>query len=236
MFAKSVINDIFIIPKIFGPEAVTFLSNDDKTRNPLDLDAATLETPILMHLGYKVKLPNHSFVATHVAKHDTFNALIHSHNLIELFKCRDIPQKPILLMEMGAAQDEAPWCPKPMHTAVYLFKEIKLDALICGVNAVGFSLFNAIERRMAYLSHDFTDVIMLHDQFGSHYAVNGVAADAELEKQNFLLSVAESLTTIWSRTVIDEHDVDARSMVLSHFQPTFDLSRNQAVGFYHQNI
>ena len=64
MFAKSVINDIFIIPKIFGPEAVTFLSNDDKTRNPLDLDAATLETPILMHLGYKVKLPNHSFVAT----------------------------------------------------------------------------------------------------------------------------------------------------------------------------
>ena len=144
---------MFIIPKIFGPEAVTFLSNDDKTRNPLDLDAATLETPILMHLEYKVKLPNHSFVATPAhkpilsvyavceitwkgevfysgdtfvrlrsAKHDTFNAFIHSHNLIELFKCRDIPQKPILLMEMGAAQDEAPWCPKPMHTAVYLFK------------------------------------------------------------------------------------------------------------------
>ena len=38
------------------------LSNDDKARVPPGLAAASLQAPILMHLEYKVRLPDHTFV------------------------------------------------------------------------------------------------------------------------------------------------------------------------------
>ena len=56
------IDDMFSVAKIFGPHALTFLSNDDEATVPLGLAAATLQAPILMHLDYKVTLPDHSFV------------------------------------------------------------------------------------------------------------------------------------------------------------------------------
>lgn len=67
MFAKSFVDDIFSVAKLFGPDAVLFLSNDDKARVPLGLAAANLQAPILMHMEYKVRLPDHSFVV--VPKH-----------------------------------------------------------------------------------------------------------------------------------------------------------------------
>ena len=66
------------------------------------------------------------------------------------------------------ASDEAPRFPKPLYTAVLLFKELKLDVLMHGVNAAGLSAFNPVERRMAPLSHDLAGVILPHDSFGSH--------------------------------------------------------------------
>lgn len=40
-------------------------------------------------------------------------------------------------MEMDGVKEEAPRCPKPMHTTAYLFKQLRLDALIHGINASG---------------------------------------------------------------------------------------------------
>ena len=45
-------------------------------------------------------------------------------------------------METDGAQDEAPRYPKPLLCGIALFKELKLDALIHGVNAAGLSAFN----------------------------------------------------------------------------------------------
>ena len=64
---------------------------------------------------------------------------------------------------------------------------------------------------MAALSHDLANVILPYDQFGLHLDVISVAVDAELEKQN-LLSAAETLAAIWSRTVTDGHGMDPRAM------------------------
>ena len=61
------------------------------------------------------------------------------------------------------------------------------------------------------MSHDFANVTLPYDQFGLHLDVISVTVDAEVEKQN-LLSVAETLATIWSRTVIDGHGMDPRAM------------------------
>ena len=38
------------------------MSNDDKAPVPLGLAAANLQAPILMHMEYRVTLPDHNFV------------------------------------------------------------------------------------------------------------------------------------------------------------------------------
>lgn len=62
MFAKSMVDDLNEICQLFGRQNVTFMSNDDKARIPLGLAAASLQAPIMMHLEYKVRLPDHDFV------------------------------------------------------------------------------------------------------------------------------------------------------------------------------
>ena len=39
-----------------------FLSQNDKARVPLGLPAARKQAPLLMHLDYKISLPDHDFV------------------------------------------------------------------------------------------------------------------------------------------------------------------------------
>ena len=46
---------------LFGPDVVVFMSNDDKARVPLGLTAANKQGQILMHMSYKVRLPDHDF-------------------------------------------------------------------------------------------------------------------------------------------------------------------------------
>ncbi|XP_047144174.1 uncharacterized protein LOC124817793 [Hydra vulgaris] len=64
MFAKSFIDDMFEVCKLFGPKAVLFISNDDKARVSLGIAAASLQAPLLMHMEYKVKLMDHDFVVS----------------------------------------------------------------------------------------------------------------------------------------------------------------------------
>ena len=60
MFAKSFMDDLINVCKLFGPQSVLFLSNDGRAR--VHLAAAFLQPPILMHMEYKVRLPDHNFV------------------------------------------------------------------------------------------------------------------------------------------------------------------------------
>ena len=62
MFTKSLFDDMNEICQLFGSKNVTVMSNDDKARVPLGLSAASLQAPIMMHLEYKVRLPDHDFV------------------------------------------------------------------------------------------------------------------------------------------------------------------------------
>ena len=237
MFACSFVQDMFAIAQLFGPEAVLFLSNDDKARVPLGLAASSLQAPILMHLEYKVRLPDHDFVVgprhklipsvygvcnvkedgdvsysgdtfitVRSGKHDSSSAATHSYDVHNLFRSQLVPRKPILLMMTDGAQDEAPRFPQPLASAISIFKEFELDALIHGVNAAGLSAFNPVERRMAPLSHDLAGIILPHDHYGNHLNNDGTTADVELEKENFY-KAAEVLSEVWSKTVIDGHNV-----------------------------
>ena len=102
-----------------------------------------------------------TFIRVRSGKNDSSTAFTHVYDLRELFLKGCLPQKPILLMETDGAQDEAPRFPKPLSTAVSLFKQMKFDVFIYVVNAAGLSAFNPVERRMAPLSHDLAGLILL---------------------------------------------------------------------------
>ena len=50
------------VGKLFASYVVLFISNANKFKVPMGLDAANLQTPILMHLEDKVRLPDHNLV------------------------------------------------------------------------------------------------------------------------------------------------------------------------------
>ncbi|CAF4172871.1 unnamed protein product, partial [Rotaria sp. Silwood2] len=60
--ATNTINHLKTLAGSFGNDAVFFLSQDDKARVPIGLPAARKQAPLLMHLDYKVTLPDHDFV------------------------------------------------------------------------------------------------------------------------------------------------------------------------------
>ena len=242
MFAKSFMDDMFEVCELFGSKSVLVLSIDDKARVKLGLAAASLQSPMLMSMDYKVRLTDHSFVAgeshslipsvygvceidekgcltysgntfirVRSGKHDSSTPFTHAYDIRELFKCEQIKLKPIVMFMPDGASDEAPRFPKPLQTGVALFKELKLDVLLHGVNAASLSAFNPVERRMAPLSHDIAGVILQHDSYGNHLDANGKTVDLELEKQNFFKD-AEVLSRIWSNTVIDGHPVDSQAL------------------------
>jgi hypothetical protein len=60
-FAAASINLIKDLLVIFGPVNCFFLSRDDKAKVTLGLPAANKPSPVLMHLDYMIKLPDHDF-------------------------------------------------------------------------------------------------------------------------------------------------------------------------------
>ena len=61
-FARASIRYLEEIASFLGPEEVTFHSQDDKAKVPIGIPAAKKHVPLLMHLEYKVQLPDHDFV------------------------------------------------------------------------------------------------------------------------------------------------------------------------------
>ncbi|XP_037047572.1 uncharacterized protein LOC119082223 [Bradysia coprophila] len=61
-FAKTTISHIDSMASLLGPNEVTYISQDDKAKVAIGLPAASKQAPLLMHMEYRVKLPDHDFV------------------------------------------------------------------------------------------------------------------------------------------------------------------------------
>lgn len=66
-FCITTIRSMETIASILGPSQVGFISQDDKARVPIGLTAANKQAPLLMHVEYRVSLPDHDWVLA--AKH-----------------------------------------------------------------------------------------------------------------------------------------------------------------------
>ncbi|KAJ6639659.1 hypothetical protein Bhyg_12406 [Pseudolycoriella hygida] len=58
----TTINHLDELASFLGPEEVTFISQDDKAKIPVGLPAVAKQVPLLMHMEYRVQLPDHTFV------------------------------------------------------------------------------------------------------------------------------------------------------------------------------
>lgn len=52
------------LASFLGPDQVCFLPQDDKARVPIEITAVQKQSPLVMHVEYRVKLPDHDWVIT----------------------------------------------------------------------------------------------------------------------------------------------------------------------------
>ena len=55
-------NNMKDIASVFGAENVFVLSVDDKAKVPIGVTAASKQSPLIMHVDYEIRLPDHDFV------------------------------------------------------------------------------------------------------------------------------------------------------------------------------
>ncbi|XP_037033492.1 uncharacterized protein LOC119072388 isoform X2 [Bradysia coprophila] len=61
-FCKASISYLEEVASVLGPKEVLWLSQDDKARVPIGKTAANKQTPLVMHLEYRVQLPDHDWI------------------------------------------------------------------------------------------------------------------------------------------------------------------------------
>lgn len=61
-FCTSTINHLKELASIMGPKNILIVSQDDKARVPLGITAAKFQSPLIMHVDFKVILDDHDFV------------------------------------------------------------------------------------------------------------------------------------------------------------------------------
>lgn len=61
-FCTSTVNALEELASFLGPKQVCLISQDDKARVSIGLTAAKLQAPLLMHVEYRVSLPDHDWV------------------------------------------------------------------------------------------------------------------------------------------------------------------------------
>ena len=86
-----------------------------------------------------------TFIRARCRKHNSSTPFTHAYDVRALFKCDLINVKRIVIYMSDGTSDETPRFPKSLQTGVAIFKELKLDVLLHGVNAAGLSAFNPVE-------------------------------------------------------------------------------------------
>ncbi|ESO03128.1 hypothetical protein HELRODRAFT_174018 [Helobdella robusta] len=61
-FATDTVHHLCELASFFGPANTTVISQDDKCRVPIGITAAKMQEPMLMHMEYRVRLPDHDWV------------------------------------------------------------------------------------------------------------------------------------------------------------------------------
>lgn len=61
-FCTATLKNLESLASMLGPKQCTFLSQDDKARVPIGITAAKEQQSLVMHVDYRLKLPDHDFM------------------------------------------------------------------------------------------------------------------------------------------------------------------------------
>uniref|UniRef100_A0A914QSG1 C2H2-type domain-containing protein n=1 Tax=Panagrolaimus davidi TaxID=227884 RepID=A0A914QSG1_9BILA len=201
--------------EIMGPNAVFFLSQDDKARVPLGLPAVQNQIPCTYGVDGKVGVNGPTYCAIRNGKRDhsgaetylqDFNRLFELDQFSSEMKDAEGKLKPIVIVTVDGGPDENPRFPKTLSAWSSVFIQHELDMLVVATHAPGQSAYNAVERRMAPLSKALTGVILPYDKYGSHLNASHKTIDDALELKNFQ-AAGEVLAEIWNEMSIANYPV-----------------------------
>ncbi|KAL4721037.1 hypothetical protein ACJJTC_012456 [Scirpophaga incertulas] len=228
-FCVATIRSLETLASILGPKQVFFLSQDDKARVPIGLTAANKQAPLLMHVEYRVSLPDHDWVIAtrHKMIPSVYAGCIIKGNDMGRAEAITYSGPTYVAIRSGKhSSSTASTHAVDFNKLATLnnFKEIMRDeegrlkpvVLISSdggpdepmTRDIQRSAFNRVERRMAPLSRELSGLILPHDSYGTHLDEQGRTKDHDLEKMNFQ-KAGEVLTEVWNNMVIDGHDVVA---------------------------
>ncbi|KAJ8677083.1 hypothetical protein QAD02_012870, partial [Eretmocerus hayati] len=233
-FCRASISGLQTVAPILGPEQICIISQYNKAKVPIGRTAAKTQQSILMHVEYKVRLPDHDFpvgprhnlipsvpniyrsgkhssstAATHVKDIDR---LLELEDFKSIVKAKDGSDKLVIILLVDGGPDENPRFKTNLAHYVQTFLKRSPYGMFVVTNALGRSASNPVERRMAPLSRALFGLVLSHDHCGSHLDGSDRTVDLELEKENFK-HAGETLASIWSEMCIDGYNV------LSEFVP-----------------
>ncbi|KAJ8877430.1 hypothetical protein PR048_021884 [Dryococelus australis] len=222
-FCVAFIRSLETVASVLGPHSVNFLSQDDKARVPIGLIAANKQAPLVMHVEYKVSLPDHDFViaSTHKLIPSVYALCEVKPNEMGLPEAVSYSGPTYIAIRSGKrSSPTATSHAQDLETLLTLepfYKFMKNgDGKVKPVLIISsdggpdenprYRKVIAHARRMAPLSRELTGVVLPHDSFGTHLDSNGRTVDVSLEKDN-LKKAGEILAEIWSAVCIDGHEV-----------------------------
>ena len=111
-FCTSAIRSLEEIAMLLGPHEVTFLCRYAKARVPIGLTAANKQVPLMMHIEYKVRLPDHDFVKApgHNVFPDVYVGVVinPAGNFVSCPKAESIPVQRLLPCEAQSIRQVLP--------------------------------------------------------------------------------------------------------------------------------
>ena len=212
-FCTGTIKFLEEVTTILGPNETFFMSQDDKARVPIGLTAANKQSPFLMHVDYRVSLPDHDWIVA--AKHKLIPSVYAAIKIQKdeigspaavgysgptYIAVRSGKHSSSTAYAHGLDFERVLQLPKYDELSKNRDGVVK-QAFIFTVDGgpdenpryqktieVGIHHFlqnDLVERKMAPLSMQLSGLIIPHEHFGSHLDDQGKTIDIVLEKNNF---------------------------------------------------
>lgn len=164
-FHAATLSHLEELSSILLSNEVCFLSQDDKARVPIGLTAENKQAPLLMHMEYRVTLPNHDYVVT--SKHKVIPSVYAGIQILKK-NGRGKPETvsysgPTYIAIRSGPDEKSHWCCHP-----FVKNNLK-DTFFIGTNAPWRSAYNRVERLhwaenslVSYCHKNIMAVILVH--------------------------------------------------------------------------
>ncbi|KAK3932313.1 Carbamoyl-phosphate synthase arginine-specific large chain [Frankliniella fusca] len=247
-FCKSTMTSLDELASLLGPGQVLVMSRDDKARVLIGVVAAKLQQPLLMHMEYRVRLPDHDFPvgSSHCLVPSVYAIQEISPNKLGKTDAVSYSGPTHIVIRSGKHSSSSAATHAEDTDKMFAMESLRpyvrasdggiKPVLILKVdggpdenprfyNTIRFSihLFKKHDLDALFVACNAPGRILPHDHFGNHLGSDGSTKDEELEIRNFQ-HAGEVLTEIWGGMVVDGFPVTAEYVGPGEFLPEAEIN------------